>query len=260
MAKRTVEEILMEATGVKKKKGESRQDFLKRLIAGCDGMADKKWEGLGKEAQSWINDAIDARNDKKKIAEIPGITANGDDDDEEEDDDEEAEDDDDEEGEEEADEDDDDDDEDEEDDEESEDDDEEEADDDDDDDDEEASAKKKGKELSKKSSSKKSDDNDEDDADEEDEDDEAPKAKKSKSDDDDDEEKPVKKAKKGSGTKAKFRRLFCQDPEASLSKLLARAAKKNIEIAEATASTVYYEGKAFIRELEEQGRLRPAKK
>ncbi len=63
---------IAKATGVKEKRGESRQDFLKALVVGVQGLSDPQWDALSGEAQDWFNACADAKNAKKKeLPEFP---------------------------------------------------------------------------------------------------------------------------------------------------------------------------------------------
>lgn len=67
-----IEKELVEATGVEPKKGEDRQDFLKRLANATADLATKAWDKLSSDAQDWYNDNADARNAaKEKGKELP---------------------------------------------------------------------------------------------------------------------------------------------------------------------------------------------
>lgn len=69
MAKLTILEECIEATGIKEKKGEKRQDFLDRLVKGCQDLKDDDWEQMSEAAQKWVNKAAKAVNDDEEIAE-----------------------------------------------------------------------------------------------------------------------------------------------------------------------------------------------
>lgn len=66
-----VEKELLEATGVKAKRGEDRQDLLANVCEAIADLSDDKWEALSVEAQDWYNDAADAMNAKKDIPDFP---------------------------------------------------------------------------------------------------------------------------------------------------------------------------------------------
>jgi ribosome maturation factor RimP len=61
-----IEKELVEATDLSTKRGESRQDFLNRLVVATTNLADKDWEKLSQAAQDWSNEAADAKNAKAK--------------------------------------------------------------------------------------------------------------------------------------------------------------------------------------------------
>ena len=65
---------LSEATGVKIKRGQDRQEFILALITAISALSDKEWDGLSKDAQDWNNDAVDARAAKKKtLPDFPDL-------------------------------------------------------------------------------------------------------------------------------------------------------------------------------------------
>lgn len=47
---------LLEATGVKEKKNEKRQEFLHRLLDKAEDLDDDTWKGLSTETQTWMNE------------------------------------------------------------------------------------------------------------------------------------------------------------------------------------------------------------
>lgn len=53
-------------------KGDDRQDFLLKLLKATNALSDDQWDALSAEAQTWINEAIDAKNAKAKtIPDFP---------------------------------------------------------------------------------------------------------------------------------------------------------------------------------------------
>lgn len=66
---------LMKATGIKEERGESKQEFLARLVHAVHGLDDKAWEGLNEAEQDWFNNAADAKNAKKDIPDFPDAEA-----------------------------------------------------------------------------------------------------------------------------------------------------------------------------------------
>lgn len=65
-----IEKELSKATGVEAKRGEDRQGFLTRLVLDIAKLSDADWAKLSKPAQTWFNDAADARNDKSNADKI----------------------------------------------------------------------------------------------------------------------------------------------------------------------------------------------
>jgi len=57
---------IAKATGVVAQRGESRQDYLKALVVGVQGLTDPQWDALSGDAQDWFNACADAKNAKKK--------------------------------------------------------------------------------------------------------------------------------------------------------------------------------------------------
>lgn len=66
-----IEKQLAEATEVTRKRGESDQDYMKRLVKGVSELKDADWEALSPEAQNWFNDAADNLNKKKDLPDFP---------------------------------------------------------------------------------------------------------------------------------------------------------------------------------------------
>lgn len=69
MAKMTIIEQCVDATGIKDKKGEKRQDYLDRLVKAVQDLGDDDWDKLSESAQAWINKAAKAVNADKDIDE-----------------------------------------------------------------------------------------------------------------------------------------------------------------------------------------------
>ncbi len=65
-----IQKELCEAAETDPKRGEDRQDFLLRLALAVNKLPDSEWNKLGKEAQSWVNDASDAANAKKELPDF----------------------------------------------------------------------------------------------------------------------------------------------------------------------------------------------
>lgn len=72
MAKKTVEQELQEATGVKPKAKEKRQDYLKRLHGAASEIDDDGWKGLSTPAQKWCNEATKAFDADDDIPDFEG--------------------------------------------------------------------------------------------------------------------------------------------------------------------------------------------
>ncbi|TXH49518.1 MAG: hypothetical protein E6Q97_22540 [Desulfurellales bacterium] len=66
-----IEKQLAEATEVTRKRGESDQDYMARLVKGTSELDDASWEKLSPEAQNWFNDAADNLNKKKELPDFP---------------------------------------------------------------------------------------------------------------------------------------------------------------------------------------------
>ena len=78
-----IEKTLLSETGTKpQKKGEDRQKFLARVIAGVGKLSDDEWEKLAKTdgAQDWYNAATEADNAEKAIPDFPDAKATVDED------------------------------------------------------------------------------------------------------------------------------------------------------------------------------------
>lgn len=70
MAKRTVEQELAEATGIKPKAKEKRQDYLKRMVGGTGELDDDAWKNLSTPAQKWHNAATKAYDADEEIPDF----------------------------------------------------------------------------------------------------------------------------------------------------------------------------------------------
>lgn len=69
-----IQEELMKATGLEKKRNESRQDLLLRLMLATKDLKDPEWDDLSQKAQDWFNDAADAKNAKaSELPEFPDL-------------------------------------------------------------------------------------------------------------------------------------------------------------------------------------------
>ena len=68
-----IETELLEATGLRAKKSEDREDFLKRMTKAVASKTfpEEKWDDLSEEAQNWANDAAEALQAKKEIPDFP---------------------------------------------------------------------------------------------------------------------------------------------------------------------------------------------
>lgn len=66
-----IQEELVELTEVKQKRKENEQEYLYRLAEATSNAADSDWDELSEEAQQWVNDAIQAKNDDEDIPEFP---------------------------------------------------------------------------------------------------------------------------------------------------------------------------------------------
>lgn len=51
---------------------ETRQQFLRRLVAAISDIDDRDWENLPKNAQKWVTAGIDAINTRRDVPPIPG--------------------------------------------------------------------------------------------------------------------------------------------------------------------------------------------
>lgn len=69
-----IQDELVKITGAKPKDGESRTDYLIRLLKESSAMSDKDFDGLTDAAADWVNAAQDARNAKKDLPEMPDYT------------------------------------------------------------------------------------------------------------------------------------------------------------------------------------------
>lgn len=72
MADKSIEQELIDATKVKPKKGEARQDYLRRITLAAGKLEDAAWSDLSDEAQAWVNDNVKADNDEKELVDFPG--------------------------------------------------------------------------------------------------------------------------------------------------------------------------------------------
>jgi len=85
--KMSIEKELLKLTGIKgQKKKETEQSFLKRILLAIDKTEDDKFFTLSDETQKWVDNAIDAVEEKE---EIPSFENEDDDEDDDEDEDEE---------------------------------------------------------------------------------------------------------------------------------------------------------------------------
>lgn len=66
-----IKKELVKATDLETKRGEDHTAFAGRLILAVGELNDKAWGELSDAAQDWFNDAVDAKNAKKK--ELPGF-------------------------------------------------------------------------------------------------------------------------------------------------------------------------------------------
>jgi len=62
---------LEKAIKIKQNKGEDYQEYLERLADESDDLSDKKFDGLSKEAQDWLNKAVSALEKNKAVADFP---------------------------------------------------------------------------------------------------------------------------------------------------------------------------------------------
>lgn len=69
-----IQDELVKITGAKPKDGESRADYLIRLLKESSAMSDRDFDGLTDAAADWVNAAQDARNAKKDVPEMPDYT------------------------------------------------------------------------------------------------------------------------------------------------------------------------------------------
>lgn len=69
----SIEKELVKLTGVKAKKGEDRQEFLRRLVEATMNLDDDVWDTISHTGQEWANQAATAYNDgdDKEIPEFP---------------------------------------------------------------------------------------------------------------------------------------------------------------------------------------------
>jgi len=72
MGTMTIEQELLAAAEITRKRGEEDQPFYKRLAVAVGEVADDVWSGLSAEAQAWFNSAADAIEAKKDVALPPG--------------------------------------------------------------------------------------------------------------------------------------------------------------------------------------------
>lgn len=70
MAESKIEAELLEATGLKPKKNENRQEYLARLCRAGAKLPDDVWEGVTKPSQDWNNDAAVSLKEGKSIADF----------------------------------------------------------------------------------------------------------------------------------------------------------------------------------------------
>ena len=76
MSMSKLEKELVEATNLKEKKNEKRQDYLMRLCRATAKVPDDVWEGLSTAAQDWNNAAAEAITDSKPIVDFePDVAA-----------------------------------------------------------------------------------------------------------------------------------------------------------------------------------------
>jgi small nuclear ribonucleoprotein (snRNP)-like protein len=68
-----IEKILCDAAEIDPKRGEDRQDFLKRLVTAVGKLPDADWDKIDGKAQDWINAATDALNAKKDVEDFPDL-------------------------------------------------------------------------------------------------------------------------------------------------------------------------------------------
>lgn len=66
-----IETELLEATGLKKKVGETFQKLAARLVAAVQEIAEDDWDKLSDEAQAWVNAGSKAINADKDVARFP---------------------------------------------------------------------------------------------------------------------------------------------------------------------------------------------
>ena len=68
-----IETELLEATGLKEKKTEKRQDYLGRLCRSVAKVPDEVWEGLSTAAQNWNNAAAERLKDGGNIVDFSDV-------------------------------------------------------------------------------------------------------------------------------------------------------------------------------------------
>ena len=73
MSEMKIETELLEATKLKAKKHESRQEYMARLCRATAKVTDEIWEGLSTAAQDWNNAAAEALSDGKEIADFSSV-------------------------------------------------------------------------------------------------------------------------------------------------------------------------------------------
>lgn len=78
MSESAIEKELLEATGLKPKKNENRQEYLARLCRAGAKLPDDVWEGVTKPAQDWNNDAAISLKEGKSIVDFPDMEEEGD--------------------------------------------------------------------------------------------------------------------------------------------------------------------------------------
>ena len=64
---------LVEVTGVKRKSGESAQDYARRVAMIVDKLPDDDWKEMSEPAQLWVNAAVEAADVGKEIDLPPGL-------------------------------------------------------------------------------------------------------------------------------------------------------------------------------------------
>ena len=73
MSESKIETELLSFVSIKSKRGETRQDYLEKLMRAVAALKDSEWEKISTPAQEWNNAAAEAIEQRKEIEDFPDV-------------------------------------------------------------------------------------------------------------------------------------------------------------------------------------------